>query len=328
VFKHPFGLRGGRLSPAEAAFRARKISVVVAVYQNEGSLTETHAQISALFDGPLSGHALELIFVDDGSSDTSLDELFRIRDADPSVKVISFTRNFGQMAAMLAGFAAATGDAVINISADLQDPISLMADMVSQWQAGAEIVVCYRTNRSDPMAAKFFSGMAYSMLRMAVPQIPSGGFDYVLMDRVAMDQFNAMDTRHRFFQGDLLWPGYRTNFIPYERRRRAVGKSQYNFGKKLKNFTDAMLDSSFLPIRAISFLGVLVSFLGMIYSISIVVAWLFGATPFDGWAPLMMVILIIGGMIMVMLGVIGEYVWRINEEVRKRPNYVIRDKFP
>jgi polyisoprenyl-phosphate glycosyltransferase len=252
----------------------------------------------------------------------------RIRVADPSVKVISFTRNFGQMAAMLAGFAEATGDAVINISADLQDPISLIPEMVAQWQGGAEIVICYRTNRSDPMAAKAFSSLAYSLLRMAVPQIPSGGFDYVLMDRVAMDQFNAVDTRHRFFQGDLLWPGYRTNFIPYERLRRTVGKSQYNFGKKLKNFIDAMLDSSFLPIRAISFLGVFTSFLGFLYSISILVAWLRGATPFDGWAPLMMVILIIGGMIMVMLGVIGEYVWRINEEVRKRPNYVIRDKFP
>ncbi|WP_298922057.1 glycosyltransferase family 2 protein [uncultured Roseobacter sp.] len=315
------------MSNAKAAIKSRKISVVVAVYQNEGSLTETHTQISALFDGPLKGHELEMVFVNDGSSDGSLDELLRIRKTDPAVKVISFTRNFGQMAAMLAGFSEASGEAVINISADLQDPIDLIPEMVSQWQSGAEIVVCYRTNRSDPVAAKAFSWLAYSMLRMAVPQIPSGGFDYVLMDRVAMDQFNAMDTRHRFFQGDLLWPGYRTNFIPYERRQRTIGKSQYNFGKKLKNFTDAMLDSSFLPIRAISLLGIFTSFMGVIYSISILLAWFRGATPFEGWAPLMMVILIIGGLIMVMLGVIGEYVWRINEEVRKRPNYVIRDKF-
>ena len=308
-------------------FRARKISVVVAVYQNEGSLTETHAQISALFDGPLKGHELELVFVNDGSTDGSLDELHDIRKVDPAVKVITFTRNFGQMAAMLAGFNEASGDAIINVSADLQDPIELMSEMVSQWQAGSEIVVCYRTKRSDPMMAKAVSSIAYSMLRVAVPQIPSGGFDYVLMDRVAMDQFNAMDTRHRFFQGDLLWPGYRTSFIPYERRVRTVGKSQYNFGKKLKNFTDAMLDSSLLPIKAISLLGFFTSFMGLIYAFSILYAWFRGQTPFDGWAPLMMVILIVGGLIMVMLGVIGEYVWRINEEVRKRPNYVIRDKF-
>ncbi|MBZ8119938.1 glycosyltransferase family 2 protein [Roseovarius sp. LXJ103] len=315
------------MNDAVPEFQARAISVVVAVYENEGSLAETHKQISALFDGPLKGHTLEIVFVNDGSSDGSLEELHRIRETDPSVKVITFTRNFGQMAAMLAGFAEATGDAVINISADLQDPINLIVEMAAQWQSGAEIVVCYRTNRSDPMAAKAFSWLAYGVLRMAVPQIPSGGFDYVLMDRVAMDQFNAMDTRHRFFQGDLLWPGYRTNFIPYERKERTIGKSQYNFTKKLKNFTDAVLDSSFLPIRAISVMGFFTSFLGLLYAISILFAWAGGATPFDGWAPLMMVILIIGGMIMVMLGVIGEYVWRINEEVRKRPNYVIRDKF-
>ena len=308
-------------------FRAHKISVVVAVYQNEGSLTETYAQIKKLFDDPLKGHELNLIFVNDGSSDGSLAELHRIRDADPTVTVLNFTRNFGQMAAMLAGFAEASGDAVINISADLQDPVELIVDMVQQWQAGAEIVVCYRTNRSDPLAAKAFSWLAYSLIRMAVPQIPSGGFDYVLMDRVAMDQFNTLDTRHRFFQGDLLWPGYHTNFIPYERKERTIGKSQYNFTNKLKNFTDAMLDSSFFPIRAISLVGVITSFLGVLYSISILFAWAFGSTPFEGWAPLMMAILIIGGLIMVMLGVIGEYVWRINEEVRKRPNYVIRDKF-
>lgn len=310
---------------ADAVLRL-KISIVVAVYQNAGSLTQTHAQISALFDGPLRGQDLEIIFVNDGSTDGSMEELRSIHAGDSRVKVISFTRNFGQMAAMLAGFAEATGDAIINISADLQDPVELIPEMVRQWQGGSEIVVCYRTNRSDPMAAKMFSSLAYSILRISVPQIPKGGFDYVLMDRLAMDHFNAMDTRHRFFQGDLLWPGYRTSFIPYERRERKVGRSQYNFAKKLKNFIDAILDSSYLPIRAMSLAGVFTSISGLLYSISILVAWFFGATPFEGWAPLMMVILIIGGMLMVMLGIIGEYVWRINEEVRRRPNYIIRDR--
>jgi dolichol-phosphate mannosyltransferase len=171
-----------------------------------------------------------------------------------------------------------------------------------------------------------FSRMAYGLLRKAVPQIPPGGFDYVLMDRKAMDQFNAMDVRHRFFQGDLLWPGYRASFIPYVRRARKVGRSQYRFSKKLKNFLDAFLDSSFLPIRAITTLGVATCFAGLLYAATIVWAWARGSAPFEGWAPLMIVVLIVGGVIMLMLGVIGEYVWRINEEVRKRPNYVIREK--
>lgn len=142
-----------------------------------------------------------------------------------------------------------------------------------------------------------------------------------------MDQFNAIDVRHRFFQGDLLWTGYRTSFIPYVRLKRTIGKSQYNFGKKLKNFLDAILDASYLPIRFISLVGLITSALGVLYSATIVISWLRGETPFQGWAPIMIVILLVGGLIMVMLGVIGEYVWRINEEVRKRPNYVIRDKY-
>lgn len=304
-----------------------KISFVVAVYHNEGALSKTHEKIRALFDSELARHDYEVIFVDDGSTDNSLREALAVRDGDPKVKIITFTRNFGQMAAMLAGFREATGDAVINISADLQDPIELVPQMVTSWQAGGEIVICYRTDREDAMLSKFFSRIAYGVLRMSLPQMPRGGFDYVLMDRKVMDAFNMIDVRHRFFQGDLLWTGYRTSLIPYVRLERTIGKSQYNFGKKLKNFLDAVLDVSYLPIRFISVTGLVISALGVLYSISIVISWFRGETPFEGWAPIMIAILVIGGMIMLMLGVIGEYVWRINEEVRKRPNYVVREKF-
>ncbi|MBE2257769.1 MAG: glycosyltransferase [Candidatus Accumulibacter sp.] len=304
-----------------------KISFVVAVYHNEGALSKTHEKIHSVFAGELAEHEYEIVFVDDGSKDGSLAEILRLRDDDPRVKVITFTRNFGQMAAMLAGFQEATGDAVINISADLQDPVELIPQVVEKWQGGAEIVICYRTDRADTLAAKLFSRFAYAVLRMSLPQIPPGGFDFVLMDRKVMDAFNAIDVRHRFFQGDLLWTGYRTCFIPYVRLKRTIGKSQYNFGKKLKNFLDAVLDASYLPIRFISLVGVITSLLGVLYSASIVFAWLRGETPFAGWAPIMIAILLVGGLIMVMLGVIGEYVWRINEEVRKRPNYVVRKKF-
>lgn len=304
-----------------------KISFVVAVYHNEGAVSKTHEKIQSVFVSDLSQFDYEIVFVDDGSKDGSLREILSLREQDSRVKVITFTRNFGQMAAMLAGFNEATGDAVINISADLQDPVELIPQMVEKWQGGAETVICYRTDRADTLAAKLFSRLAYGVLRMSLPLIPPGGFDYVLMDRKVMDAFNAIDVRHRFFQGDLLWTGYRIGFIPYVRLQRTIGKSQYNFGKKLKNFLDAVLDASYLPIRFISLVGLITSALGVLYSVSIVISWLCGETPFEGWAPLMIVVLLVGGMIMVMLGVIGEYVWRINEEVRKRPNYVIRDRF-
>ncbi len=304
-----------------------KISIVVAVYHNEGAIALTHERIQGVFARDLARHDYELIFVDDGSKDGSLREILGLREQDARVKVITFTRNFGQMAAMLAGFREATGDAVINISADLQDPVELIPQMVEKWEGGSEIVVCHRADRADSILARLFSRLAYGVLRLSVPQIPRGGFDVVLMDRTVMDVFNAIDVRHRFFQGDLLWTGYRTSFIPYVRQKRTIGRSQYSFAKKLKNFLDALLDASYLPIRFISLMGLVTAGLGLLYSATIIYAWLRGETPFSGWAPIMIAILVVGGLIMVMLGVIGEYVWRINEEVRKRPNYVVRDKF-
>jgi dolichol-phosphate mannosyltransferase len=304
-----------------------KISFVVAVYHNEGAISKTHEKIRSVFLNDVVNHEYEIVFVDDGSKDGSLREILNLKEQDSNIKVITFTRNFGQMAAMLAGFKEATGDAIINISADLQDPVELIPQMIEKWEGGAETVICYRTDRADTLSSRLYSRLAYGMLRIALPQIPPGGFDFVLMDRKVMDAFNAIDVRHRFFQGDLLWTGYRTSFIPYVRLKRTIGKSQYNFGKKLKNFLDAMLDASYLPIRFISLAGITTSALGLLYSVTIVFSWLRGETPFTGWAPIMIAILLVGGLIMVMLGVIGEYVWRINEEVRKRPNYVVRDKY-
>lgn len=305
-----------------------KISFVVAVYQNERAVSLTHEKIRRTFMESLQDYDYEIVFVDDGSTDGSLPELIGLHEMDPKVRVLTFTRNFGQMAAILAGMNESSGDAVINISADLQDPVTLIPQMVEKWRAGEEIVICHRTDRSDDMVSRLYSKLAYGMLRMAMPQIPEGGFDFVLMDRKVVDVFNEIDVRHRFFQGDLLWTGFRTSLIPYVRQARTIGKSQYNFGKKLKNFLDAILDVSYLPIRFISVCSFVTASLGVLYALSIVIAWLFGATPFPGWAPLMITELLVGGMIMVMLGVIGEYVWRINEEVRKRPNYIIRRRFP
>lgn len=304
-----------------------KISFVIAVYRNEKALRKTYEKIRTVFSESLSDYEYEIVFVDDGSDDGSLQEILDIRKEDSRIKAITFTRNFGQMAAMLAGLREVSGDAVINISADMQDPVELIPQMVQKWSDGSEIVICYRTDRADALSSKLFSRFAYAILRYAIAEIPPGGFDFVLIDRGALDVFNSIDVRNRFFQGDLLWTGYRTSFIPYVRLKRLIGKSQYNFGKKMKNFLDAFLDSSYLSIRFISLVGLCISILAVIYSATIVYVWLRGETPFTGWAPIMMAILFVGGLIMIMLGVIGEYIWRIYDEVRKKPNYVIRKKY-
>ena len=137
-----------------------KISFVVAVYHNEGAISKTHEKIRQVFSNELAHHEYEIVFVDDGSKDGSLEEILNLREQDPRIKAITFTRNFGQMAAMLAGFREATGDAIINISADLQDPVELIPQMVDKWRDGSEIVICYRTDRSDTLLAKLFSRLA------------------------------------------------------------------------------------------------------------------------------------------------------------------------
>lgn len=303
------------------------VSIVIPVFNNEKSLSITYERIHDVFTRQSGGLDFEIVFVNDGSSDGSYAELLHLRSKDARVKVLSFTRNFGQMAAMLAGFSEARGDAVINISADLQDPIDLMPEMIDKWKGGAEVVVSYREARDDPLLARIFSRVAYSLMRVSIPSMPPGGFDYVLMDRAVMDLFNSVNVRHRFFQGDLLWSGHRVSFIPYKRLKREHGKSQYTFFKKLTNLLDALLDSSYLPIRFISLTGILTSFGGLLYSLTLVFSWLYGGTPFSGFAPIMIAIMLVGGMIMTMLGILGEYVWRIYDEIRKKPNYIVRDRF-
>jgi len=302
------------------------ISYVVPVYHNAGSITQTANTIRALFDaGSMGDHTYEVIFVDDGSKDASYDEMRAVAAQDPNVRLLKFTRNFGQVPAITAGYAEARGDAVINISADLQDPVELTVDMVEAWQGGSEIAVAYREDREDSLGARTFSRLAYGALRMSNPAIPKGGFDFVLMSRRAVDAYLSYRGRNRFYQGDILWAGYRTAFLPYRRRKRKVGRSQYTFGKKLKLFFDFLLDGSYLPIRIMSMVGAGTAVMGLLYSVVVVSAWLLGETPFSGWAPLMIAILLVGGIIMMMLGIIGEYLWRILDEVKQKPLYVVDD---
>jgi glycosyltransferase involved in cell wall biosynthesis len=306
---------------------AAKVSFVIPVYRNERAVTLTHQRIAAICAEQLPEMRREFVFVDDGSDDGSLAELLAIKRTDPDVTIISFTRNFGQMAAILAGLKAATGDLVLQLSADLQDPPELIPQMVRAHLAGSEVVIAYREDRADAVASRITSRLFYAIVRLSFPQIPPGGFDYLLMGRRALDAFNAIDVRNRFFQGDVLWLGYSSTFIPYTRAKRTIGRSQYTFAKRLKNSLDAILDSSYLPIRFISLAGVLTALTGFLYAVDIAYYRLRHHTAFPGWAPIMIVTLLIGGMLMLMLGIIGEYVWRIYDEVKGKPNYIIRDTY-
>lgn len=305
------------------------ISVVVPVYQNRETVGETCLRVLQVREQSFPHLDIEVVFVDDGAQDGSWEELERIQVENPDhVSLVKLSRNFGQVSAILAGYEAAHGDAVITISADLQDPVSVMAQMVSHWEKGQEIVIAHRESRDDDVAATFFSRIAYGFARRANPRIPVGGFDYLLLSRRATGLITSFSGRHRFFQGDVLWLGLPTTFIPYARECRKHGKSGWTFAKKFKYFTDLILDSSYLPIRLMSSLGFLTASAGLLYALVIVVAWFRSQTPFAGWAPLMVTLLIVGGLIMMMLGIIGEYVWRIYDDVKERPLYIVERQLP
>lgn len=301
------------------------LSVVVPVYQNSESLSGTLDGLLAVAQ-QLHEIQFEVCFVDDGSSDDSWDVLCSLKEAHPDVvSLVRLSRNFGQVNAILAGFAAASGAAVVTISADQQDPPELIIDMVNRWQAGSDVVIAHRVERDDDFASRVFSRVAYSVARQAHPTMPVGGFDYLLMSRRAVDLVKSFPSRHRFLQGDILWLGLPTTFLPYARQRRQHGKSTWTLRRKFKYFTDLFLDSSFAPIQFMSRLGFLISLAGMLYAVIIVAARLANQTPWPGWAPIMVTLLVLGGLIMVMLGIIGEYLWRIFDDVKGRPLFVVQE---
>jgi dolichol-phosphate mannosyltransferase len=302
------------------------ISIVIPVFRNEGSLLLTHQKLLTLFESKLTNYRYEIIFVNDGSDDGSWDELLQIKKQDEHVKLIDFSRNFGQVAAVLAGLSKATGDWVVTMSADLQDPPELIAEMIEKGNLGNEIIICTRTKREDKLSAKISSAFFYKLMHMANPRIPKGGFDYVMLSKKALEEFNKIDERNRFLQGDLMWLGFKTIFIPYERSERKQGKSQWSFSKKMKYSIDGLLNTSYLPIRLMSVAGIIFAFLGFLYALLVVYSRIFDKVPFRGYAVIVVLLLTIGGMIMLMLGIIGEYVWRAYDESRKRNIYVIREE--
>ncbi len=300
-----------------------KISVCFAVYQNEGSLTPLYERMVHELKTHFAHHTYELLFVNDGSKDNSLNELLKLKEWDTNVKIISFSRNFGQMAAILAGWENATGDCVINMAADLQDPPEQCTLMIKEWEQGNEIVISYRNSHGTSSTRKLTSKLFYKMM---LPNVPPGGFDFALIDRKPMNAINALHERNRFYQYDILWAGFKVKFIPYDKLERKIGKSQYNFFKRFKNFYTAFLNVSYLPLRLLTAIGGIVALSGFAYALNIIWAYYVHETPFQGWAPIMILILVIGGLTMLMLGVLGEYIWRILDEVKRRPHYIIDKK--
>ncbi len=306
--------------------RAVDYSIVMPVYCNAGLLEATMESLKSEVIARHPELTAEVIFVDDGSLDRSLDDLLQIyADNKDLVKLIQLTRNFGQPNARLAGLSYARGRCVISRSADGQDPHSLINEMLrAHLEEGHEVVIAARVARDDSryraVTSRIFFGL---MRRMAFRDMPPGGFDYVLLGRRALDTILANQDAQPFFQGQILWTGFRPKIIEYRRLKRKLGSSRWTFGRKLTLLIDATLNYSFLPIRAISLCGIAFAVLGFLFGASVAARRLLMGTDVQGWATLAVLVSLLGGMQMLMLGIIGEYLWRTMAEARGRAGYVV-----
>jgi dolichol-phosphate mannosyltransferase len=266
---------------------------------------------------------LELIFVDDGSGDNSLEELLKIKKQRMDTRVIKLTRNFGAVHASKMGFRFVTGDCFLVLAADLQDPPELILQMVEKWQAGAKYVVAARFDRDDPIGSKIFSLIYYRLIRhLVVSGYPDGGYDLALMDKEMLPHLQK-SSKNAFTPLLAFWLGFEPVVLLYNRRKRMYGQSRWNFSRKLTAAIDAIFGFSFVPIRFISFVGLVVSLLSLGYAIWITISAILGHTDVRGFATIVSLIAFLQGVVIFMLGVIGEYIWRIFDEVNQRPEAVI-----
>jgi dolichol-phosphate mannosyltransferase len=306
----------------------KTFSIVVPVYYNESNLPETIPQLLALAPN-LPGYQLELVMVDDGSGDDSLRILRKFQREFPDViKVVKLTRNFGSMAAIQAGFTVATGDCVGMISADLQDPPEIFLDMIDHWERGSKAVFAIRQDREEQPLQKMFSNTYYSLIRkFAIAEYPNGGFDFFLVDRQVIAGLNRIREKNTNIMTLIYWLGYTPVMIPYVRRQRRQGKSRWTLSKKVKLFIDTFVGFSYFPIRVLSVIGLLVAMGSFFYGLFVLIYWLFFGEVVKGWVPTIMVLTFTSGIQMAMLGVLGEYLWRTLDEVRRRPPFVIDEVF-
>ncbi|OGR97378.1 MAG: hypothetical protein A2V88_07085 [Elusimicrobia bacterium RBG_16_66_12] len=307
-----------------------KVSIVIPIYQNEATIAQVCREVSAVIGAHAGGWAPHFILVNDGSTDRSWEIMQGLqRGRRGGFTLLNFNRNFGQMSALLAGYSHADGDCVISMSADLQDPPEVISLLLSAWRQGHKLVVANRQMRDDGLISDALSNICWKLLRrFAVPGIPEGGFDFFLMDRELRDHFVLDPEQHIFLQGRLLFYGYQPFCVPYERRKRLLGRSQTSLGVRIKYFIDGFAAYSFLPLRIMSAVGILLFIAAVL--ISGLIAWyvMVHGSRVEGWASLMVVILFLNGMQMLAIGIIGEYLWRNIEETRKRPHYVLRDVLP
>jgi glycosyltransferase involved in cell wall biosynthesis len=307
--------------------RQVRYSVVVPVYNEEQVLPEFHRELSAVMRS--LSEPFEIIYVDDGSADRSLEILHSLAAAEPEVRGIRLSRNFGHQTALSAGLGLAKGRAAITLDADLQDPPSLIPDLIERWREGAQVVLARRTRRrGERLCKRVSSRLFYRLLRrLSGLPLPLDVGDYRLLDREVCLWLRGLPERHRYLRGLLGWAGFRQAEVPYERQPRRAGRSKYPPGRMLSLALDGLTSFSVAPLRAASGLGAVVTAGGLAYLLYVLYRRLVAGATVQGWASIVSLLIIFNGVTLILLGVLGEYVGRIYEEVRGRPLYVVLEQF-
>ena len=304
-----------------------KLSIVVAAYNEEGNLPLLHQRVLAL---DWSGLALEpeFIFVDDHSSDRTPQVLAELAARDPRIKVLRFSRNFGSHKAFTAGLEHCTGEAAVILAADLQDPPETIPLLVEKWRAGAKVVWAQRSDREgESLTTRLFSRLYYHLMRrFAEVRPPPKGADFLLVDRQVIATLKAAPEKHTSLLSLIQWMGFDQDYIEYTKVARHSGRSKWTLRKKLKLAVDSFVSFSYAPVRLMSAVGLVFALSGFAYALLIMGLALFHGSPVQGWSSLMCVLLIVSGVQLVMLGVLGEYLWRAFDEIRGRPRYIVEKR--
>lgn len=301
------------------------LSVVIPAYNEEGCLGELHQRLSPVLND--TGLEYEIVFVDDGSTDGTFLELKKLAQEDDRVRALRLSRNFGHQAALTAGLATATGEAVVTMDADLQHPPELIPDLIEKWRAGNEVVYTVRQKTADSGVSKDTSASLYYRILNFLSPIPivPGAADFRLLDRKAVDALNAMPERARFFRGLVPWIGFQQTAVSFDAPERFSGETKYSFLKMFRLALHGILSLSAMPLRMATLVGALVVAIGVIYGIYVVYTAMFNPESQQGWASIVLVALLLGGTQIFFMGVIGEYLARVFEEVKGRPLYLVAE---
>lgn len=305
----------------------KRISIVVPVYNEREVVDIFYQRLKNVLDS-LQSFIHEIIFVDDGSKDGTYQKLINLASSDKNINVMKLTRNFGHQIAITAGIDFAKGDAVVVIDADLQDPPEIIKDFVIKWQEGYDVVYGVREKRPGETGMKIFTAnLFYRILkRLTHVDIPIDVGDFRLMSKRVVKQFRKFREQDRFVRGLVSWVGYNQIGIPYSREKRYAGETKYPYAKMLKFAIDGLTSFSSVPLRLATYLGYITSFFAFLYACSVFIQKALGITV-QGWATIMVGMLFIGGVQLICLGIIGEYISRIFTETKQRPMYLVEEVF-